>query len=73
MEKHFNFKDRTGEIVKNYQGYWMTIVKYRHGNDITIEFDDKRKTIRENVLYSNFSKGIVKNPLDKFPFEIQHH
>ena len=61
MEKHLNFKDRTGERVKNYQGYWMTIVKYRNGNDITIEFDDKRKTIRENVLYSNFSKGIVKN------------
>jgi hypothetical protein len=61
MGKNLNFKDRTGEKTENFQGYWMTIVEYNHSNNITVEFEDERKTIRKNVFYGNFIKGVVKN------------
>lgn len=57
-----SFKDRTGEVSYNKQRSKMTIIKYISVNEIIIQFDDGYTT---KNCYTNFKKGLIKNPLDK--------
>ncbi len=59
-EKHFNFKDRTGEIYISNEGFKLTIIAYRGVNDCDIEFEDRG--IIKNLTYHNIIKGSVNNP-----------
>lgn len=52
-------KERIGEVVYNYYGQRVEIIDYISHDNITVRFDDG--TIRENVYYSCFKNGIVKN------------
>ena len=38
----------------------MTIIGYRNGNDIDIQFEDG--TIVKNRIYRRFKEGKIKNP-----------
>lgn len=52
--------DRVGETMINSDGIKMTIIEYRSGNDMDIEFEEG--TIKCHVKYCNFRKGYVKTP-----------
>ena len=60
-------KDRTGEINYNFYGSKMTIIKYNNWENVIIEFENGYKTTNS---YSNFEKGVVKNPYDKSIFGV---
>ena len=49
-------KERMGQTNCNKQGYLMTVVEYRKGKDITVEFNDKFKT-RLNTTWQYFKNG----------------
>ena len=53
-------KDRTGETAIALNGQNMQIIAYRNASDIDVQFEDE--TIVRNIIYSNFKKGVVKNP-----------
>lgn len=59
--------DRTGEINHNTYGSIMTIIKYKNNKDIIVQFENGYKT---KVCYSDFKKGLVKNPYDKTVYNI---
>ena len=58
--KNIQIKNRVGEsnIAKN--GQSMTIIKYKSCYNIDIQLEDG--TIVRNKSYSNFKKGLIKNP-----------
>ena len=37
--------DRIGEQFKTNEGYIITIIDYKNANNVTIQFQDERKTI----------------------------
>lgn len=53
--------DRTGEESINFQGYEIVVIKSNGAHDVTVQFNDYRKSIRYNVSYQEFLKGSVKN------------
>ena len=55
------FNDRTGETNINFQGYKMTVVKYRNSNDIDVQFNDELNTIYQHKKYLDFKRGKIKN------------
>lgn len=59
-KNHHSFKDRTGNIFENSQGYKIKIIKYEKWNKVTIQFCDG--TIIDGVQISNLKKGTVTNP-----------
>lgn len=50
-----------GELNNNNQGCSMKIVGYNTGKDVSVEFQDKYKTI-VHTQYDKFKKGDVRNP-----------
>lgn len=54
------FNNRIGEININNQGLTMKIINYRGAMDIDIQFEDNYVTY--NRKYSDFKKGMIKNP-----------
>lgn len=57
--------DKVGEIKINSKGTPMKIIAYRSNNDVDIEFLDDFHYIKEHQTYSNFNRGVIKNPYDK--------
>lgn len=54
-------KHRIGEEKLNNQGFLMKIINYNNANDIIVEFKDDYVG-QVHTGYTNFSKGLVKNP-----------
>lgn len=52
---------RVGEEKINNRSLLMKIVTYNNANDIIVEFQDEYKE-KVHTSYTNFSKGLVKNP-----------
>lgn len=59
-----DYSEHIGEENKNKHGTIMKIIEFNKTDDITIEFQDKYK-ITKNTTYSNFKRGVIKNPYDK--------
>lgn len=57
-----SFKDRTGEKHLTKEGYEVIIIKYFHARSCIICFNDKNKTVLNNVQYSHVKEGSVRNP-----------
>lgn len=57
--EHKNFKNRVGEVNKNFQGLEMKITEYRKATDMTVVFVDG--TIVKKTAYKEFSSGAIKN------------
>lgn len=57
--------DKVGEINNNSKGTPMKIIAYRNNNDIDVEFLDDFHYVKEHQTYSNFNRGVIKNPYDK--------
>lgn len=55
--------DRTGESRINNQGLKMTIVEYRNGHDIDVQFEDGK--VVTNKYYGHFVMGKIRNPYYK--------
>lgn len=55
-------KTHIGETMIAKNGQKMTIIDYRNKLDITVQFDDKNKTIVNHKAYTNFKKGRIGNP-----------
>ena len=55
--------DHTGESRINNQGLKMTIVAYRSGHDIDVQFEDGR--VVTNKYYGHFVMGKIRNPYYK--------
>jgi hypothetical protein len=53
-----------GEENKNKHGTVMKIIEFKNTNNITIQFQDEHKHTKQTT-YSNFKKGVIKNPYDK--------
>mgnify|MGYP003195460825 CR=1 FL=1 len=53
--------NRLGEEKMNNQNILMKIINYNNANDIIVEFQDEYKG-NVHTSYTNFSKGLVKNP-----------
>lgn len=60
MEKHFNFKDKAGEIFITKQGWKIEIIEYFGWNNCTILVDGK--IIRKNISYQNIKFDRINNP-----------
>ncbi len=60
LEKHFNFKNRVGEVFTIRDGYKAEIIKYEGVKSITVKLSDG--TIIENVSYGNLKIGSLINP-----------
>lgn len=56
---------KLGEVRNNSKGTPMKIIVYRSNNDIDIEFLDDFHYVKEHQTYSNFSRGVIKNPYDR--------
>lgn len=54
-------KERLGMEKLNNQGCLMKIVEYNKTTDMTVEFQDKRKT-RVKARWQEFERGSIKNP-----------
>jgi hypothetical protein len=54
--------DRLGEKRLNYQGCEMEIIDYIDSTHITVRFNDEYKAVLTPVRYSNYVRGVVKNP-----------
>ncbi len=52
--------DRTGETNVNRQGLKMTIVAYRAGRDIDVQFEDG--AVSSHRHYTDFIKGLIRHP-----------
>ena len=63
--------DMVGKTYLNSEGYVMTIVEYFGCNDLTIEFNDYRKT-RIKSTTKHLSDGMIKNPYDKSVYGIAY-
>lgn len=57
-----DIKNRVGESTLNKDGEKMTIVEYRGGNDITVEFDNG---CRIKAIYQQFKNRTLKNNIDR--------
>ncbi len=60
MEKHLNFKDRTGEKHITNQGYEIEIIECFGKDNCTIRFPDGN--IYKNRCYGDIKRGKVRNP-----------
>ena len=54
--------DRIGEQFKTNEGYIITIIDYKNANNVTIQFQDERKTILKDREYRHCRNGDIKNP-----------
>lgn len=54
------FKDRTGEIWKTNQGYFIKIIEYFGTFNCTIQYEDGR--VYKNIRYGDIKAGSVSNP-----------
>jgi len=54
--------ERLGEVSYSTYGGKMTISEYTSTIDMTVEFEDGYTT---KTIYSNFKRGVVKNPYEK--------
>lgn len=61
--------DRLNEIRENYRGTKMEIIQYISSDRIRIKFLDEYG-FETDTTYSNFRMGSVKNPYDKFVFDV---
>ena len=57
---NFYIQNRIGETNITNNSQKMTIIGYRNGNDIDIQFEDG--TIVKNRTYRRFKEGKIKNP-----------
>ena len=55
-------KNRIGEIFETSEGYEIKIIEYNNNKDVTIQFQDKYKTILKHKTYQNCKNGNIKNP-----------
>lgn len=62
--------DRTHEKSINYQGYEMTVIESNGAHNLTVQFNDVRKSIRTNVSHQEFLSGSVKNLFHPDIYEI---
>lgn len=60
-----------GEENKNKHGTVMKIIEFNKMDDITIEFQDEYKYTKKTT-YSNFLRGVIKNPYDKTIYGIAY-
>lgn len=60
MSGHYNFKDRTGEVIYIQSLGNARIIEYRGTNDCDIEVVSTGDILR-NLRYSNIKIGAVKN------------
>lgn len=65
-----NINTHIGEIRKNNKGTSMKIIAYRKGTDIDVEFLDNHHYVFKHAMYTNFTKGQIKNPYDKTIYNI---
>ena len=56
------FIDRTGKQFTTNEGYEIVIIEYNNTRNVTIQFQDKYKTVRRNIEYRSCVRGEVKNP-----------
>lgn len=54
-------RDRTQEKAINFQGYEMIVIESNGALNLTVQFNDSRKSIRNNISYQEFINGSVKN------------
>lgn len=54
--------NRIGEQFKTNEGYIITIIDYKNAHNVTIQFQDKYKTILEDREYRHCRNGSIKNP-----------
>lgn len=62
VKKGNRFPDRTGEKYITNQGYEVEITDYVTCKNMTIIFNDKKKTVLKNVRYGDLKKGNIRNP-----------
>ena len=62
-----NKNSHIGESIKASNGQIMTIIDWIRCNNITVKFEDG--TVVNNVQYSSFIQGRVKNPSKLFVFD----
>ena len=66
-----DYSKHIGEENKNKHGTTMKIIEFNKTDDITIEFQDKHKYTKQTT-YSNFLRGVIKNPYDKTIYDIAY-
>ena len=72
LKKHNNFKDRTGEKYITNQGYEIEIIEYHGARNITIQFNDERKTIKQNADFKEIELGKIANPFHPTKYGIAY-
>lgn len=63
-------KDRLGLENVNNQGYIMKIIEYPNANHMTVQFLDEYNCIVQNVRWTHFVDGEIKNPYAKTVYGI---
>jgi hypothetical protein len=64
-----DYSEHIGEQNKNKHGTIMTIIEFNKTDDITIQFEDEYKYIKQTT-YPNFLRGVIKNPYDKTIYNV---
>lgn len=63
----FSYK---GMVFRTKQGYEVTVIDYINSLNLTIQFNDAKKTILKNIPIGNLKKGAVNNPYHPTLFNI---